>query len=80
MKIRNANPKICNGKSAIRHCLILLVLMFAATSASAEEKLSSTRKDRIGLEITVYNDNLGFIKEERKVTLPQGTHESGLWT
>ncbi len=62
-------------KSAMRTGLILFFLIFLTAWASAQEKRSSTLEDRVGLEITVYNDNLGFVKEQRRVALPQGTHE-----
>ena len=54
-------------------CLIALAAF--STEAVAQPVLKSTAEDQIGVEITVYNSNLGLIKDSRKVQLTQGQGE-----
>jgi hypothetical protein len=51
----------------------LLTLSSAAVLAQTPVELSSTAQDRSALAITVYNDNLALVKEQRKLVLPAGT-------
>ena len=58
-------------------CLIFcLAIMFLSSIAKAEEKVSkSTIDDQVAVEVTVYNNNLGLIKDTRNVELPLGEGE-----
>jgi hypothetical protein len=50
--------------------------MFLSSIAKAEEKVSkSTIDDQVAVEVTVYNNNLGLIKDTRNVELPLGEGE-----
>jgi hypothetical protein len=42
---------------------------------AAETVSKSSAEQQTGLEVTVYNDNVGLIKDTRKVTLPKGRGE-----
>lgn len=53
----------------------LLLLFLSPLAAFAEEVTSSTAEDQVGVEVTVYNNNLGLIKDARKVSLPKGLGE-----
>jgi hypothetical protein len=39
------------------------------------EALSSGLDDQIGMALTIYNANLGLVKDQRKITLPRGLKE-----
>ncbi len=58
-------------------CLIFcLVIMFFSSAAIADKKVSkSTIDDQVAVEVTVYNNNLGLIKDTRNVELPLGEGE-----
>ncbi|HYW73926.1 MAG TPA: DUF4139 domain-containing protein [Pyrinomonadaceae bacterium] len=49
----------------------LVAVIFTATSAQALEH-TTTAADRQTVNITVYNSNLGLVRETRKLTLPSG--------
>lgn len=53
--------------------LVLLFVFFG--SASAQTKLESNINDQVAVEVTVYNTNLGLIKDVRQVALPKGQGE-----
>ena len=54
-------------------CLIILSFM---PSAKADGKVSkSTIDDQVAVEVTVYNNNLGLIKDAREIKLPAGEGE-----
>jgi hypothetical protein len=53
--------------------LALLALTSTLALAQTPAELNSTASDRSGLAITVYNDNLALVKEQRKLSLPAGT-------
>lgn len=55
--------------------LFLVFLMTSTTSAFAEKTSTSSAKEQIGVEVTVYNNNLGLVKETRKVELAKGQGE-----
>ncbi|HMK33540.1 MAG TPA: DUF4139 domain-containing protein [Desulfomonilaceae bacterium] len=59
----------------IGHLMISLVLMFPCMLSAAEPVYKSSAEDRIGLELTVYNSNLGLVKDTRTVDLPKGQGE-----
>ncbi len=58
-------------------CLIFcLVTVFFSSVAIADKKVSkSTIDDQVAVEVTVYNNNLGLIKDTRKVDLSPGEGE-----
>ncbi len=60
----------------IRIILFCVIALFIATSVVAEGPVSkSTAADQTGVEITVYNSNLGLVKETRRVDIPSGRGE-----
>lgn len=60
----------------VNTAVLSLSLVFAlVSSVLAEPVVVSTSDDRAEVEVTVYNDNLGLIKEVRKVELPKGQGE-----
>ncbi len=61
-----------NKKTGI---LILVALMGWVSAASAEEATQSTQSDQTNVEVTVYNNNLGLVKDTRGVTLSSGEGE-----
>lgn len=63
-------------------CTLLTTLSLAicASPISAKDEkpatpLTSTQADQTGMAVTVYNVNLGLVKDRRRITLPQGTDE-----
>lgn len=60
----------------IRIILFCVIALFIATSAMGEGPVfKSTAEDQTGVEITVYNSNLGLVKETRRVEIPSGQGE-----
>jgi hypothetical protein len=63
--------------------LLAIFLMGIASSGLAlperdDERsgvLSTTLKDQKGVAVTIYNVNLGLVKDQREITLPQGIRE-----
>src|SRR5512137_1595336 len=56
--------------------IVLGALMLAATAmATAQNASQSTAEEQIGVEVTVYNSNLGLVKDLRKIELPKGKGE-----
>jgi hypothetical protein len=54
---------------------VLLTIVPVSNSVYALEQLSTGIEDQIGLEITVYNSNIGLVKDRRQVKLQKGIHE-----
>jgi hypothetical protein len=57
------------------HKLFLALALCCVTAASALAQTSeqtTTGRDRQSVNITVYNSNLGLVRETRRLTLPQG--------
>ena len=50
-------------------CLAPLALTLAA---QAPEELTTTLKDQKGLAVTIYNENLALVKDQRELRLPKG--------
>src|SRR5688572_15642378 len=46
-----------------------------AVPAWAEEPLTTVAEDQVAVEVTVYNGNLGLVKDVRKLALPAGERE-----
>jgi hypothetical protein len=56
--------------------IISLVLFASAEKGDAKtEALSSGTKDQTGVAITIYNVNLGLVKDQRSIMLPKGSAE-----
>jgi hypothetical protein len=61
--------------------VIVLIGIFSSALASpegAKERpriLSTTLEDQKGVAVTIYNVNLGLVKDQREIRLPQGTRE-----
>jgi len=55
--------------------LALLVVVVAVQSVTAAT-LAVTREVQKDVMVTIYNGNLGLVKDVREVTLPLGTHEA----
>jgi len=57
-------------------CVFCLVVLGYASSLAAGEAVSkSTALDQTGVEVTVYNSNLGLIKDTRAIRIPSGVGE-----
>ncbi|MDD2336732.1 MAG: DUF4139 domain-containing protein [Geobacteraceae bacterium] len=54
---------------------LLLSHPFSASAAVPGTAATSTLKDQTGVALTVYNDNLGLVKDQREITLRKGTGE-----
>ncbi len=50
--------------------IFILGIVFCPGMIALAESLTSTQEDQANVEVTVYNNNLGLIKDTRKVTLP----------
>jgi len=55
--------------------IILTSNAFASASGSGSKVIRSTANDAQSVEVTVYNNNLGLIKEKRKIKVGSGTGE-----
>src|ERR1043165_9363776 len=60
--------------SRLIHSLSVLLLAFcvSATSAAAQTTLTTTAKDRRSVNVTIYNSNVGLVRETRMLQLPTG--------
>jgi hypothetical protein len=58
------------------YILFFIVILFSpAVKAEKNDVSESTDDDQINVEVAVYNNNIGLIKETRKLTLPSGRGE-----
>ncbi|MHB8882212.1 MAG: DUF4139 domain-containing protein [Thermodesulfovibrionales bacterium] len=55
--------------------LLFVVSAFHEKALAAEATLSSGLNDQSGLSLTIYNVNLGLVKDQRTVKLPRGSSE-----
>lgn len=55
--------------------LSMVVLLFSVATVEARTVSKSTADDQVSIEVTVYNNNLGLIKDTRKLALPRGEGE-----
>jgi len=55
--------------------LSIIVLFSSILKADENEVSKSTIDDQIGVEVVVYNNNIGLIKDTRKIILPSGEGE-----
>ncbi|MFC1489400.1 DUF4139 domain-containing protein [Thermodesulfobacteriota bacterium] len=59
-----------------RYFILCLVLLSVSTAFASDQKvLESSTDDQIAVNVTVYNSNIGLIKETRKINLPVGEGE-----
>ena len=60
----------------LRITLVCVMVLLVATAAPGEVPVAkSTAGDRTGVDVTVYNSNLGLVKETRRVDIPAGEGE-----
>ncbi len=52
----------------------LLALSLNATQVLAQPEQRSTLEDQTAVAVTIYNENLALVKDQRRVTLATGTH------
>ncbi len=55
--------------------IILITTAFTAPASATPERLSSSEADQTGVALTIYNVNLGLVKDQRALKLPDGTSE-----
>ncbi|MCM2358037.1 MAG: DUF4139 domain-containing protein [Geobacteraceae bacterium] len=69
--------KSVNSLAALLFTPLFLAICASPPAASGEPAppLSSSLADQSGIALTVYNVNLGLVKDRRKVTLPRGAGE-----
>ena len=53
----------------------VIALFFSIVEAGEGEVSKSTVDDQVGVEVAVYNNNIGLIKDVRKIMLPSGEGE-----
>jgi len=66
-----------HSKFAIAVALALAVKLMTAGVTHAAERAQSTTGDQESVSLTIYNDNLGLVKDVRNVSLPRGVVD--LW-
>jgi len=55
--------------------LIVLFFLSVTSLANAQTASTSTLEDQTGVAVTVYNQNIGLVKDARKLTIPVGQGE-----
>jgi hypothetical protein len=55
---------------------LVLLLVFVAAQATSAATLAVTREVQKDVMVTIYNGNLGLVKDVREVRLPVGLHET----
>src|SRR5262252_7243464 len=55
-----------------KYLLAITICLASALAASAQSEQTTTARDRQGVNITVYNSNLGLVRETRRLTLSPG--------
>jgi hypothetical protein len=58
--------------SLSRALVVSLLALFSCTASHAEQELRSTLRDQQSVAVTIYNENLALVKDQRKVTLGSG--------
>ncbi len=59
----------------IRMMIHVIVVAFVLTHCSNAYSLKSTIENQTSVQLTVYNNNLGLVKDTRKIQLPKGEEE-----
>ncbi|MBA4394669.1 MAG: DUF4139 domain-containing protein, partial [Desulfobacca sp.] len=62
-------------KETFQISITFLVLFMTAFPILAQDKQVTTQEDQVALEITVYNSNVGLVKDQRQVKLGSGAQE-----
>ena len=62
----------------IRPALFSLALVFSTAAVAAPTKLSSTLDDQTDVAVTIYNNDLALVKDQRRVRLGDGSFELAL--
>ncbi|MGC1402396.1 MAG: DUF4139 domain-containing protein [Thermodesulfobacteriota bacterium] len=62
-------------KELFRILGVFFLLLSAAVPVSGLDKKASSQEDQTALEITVYNSNLGLVKDQRQITLSSGLQD-----
>jgi hypothetical protein len=65
-------------RSCLSFSLVFVLLSYfipAASADSARSALSTGIEDQTGIAVTIYNVDLGLVKDQRKIKLPLGTDE-----
>jgi hypothetical protein len=55
--------------------VVFFVFLLLPLPLLAQEKKTTTQEDQLALELTVYNSNLGLVKDQRQVRLDKGVQE-----
>jgi hypothetical protein len=53
----------------------IAAFFISSSNAPAQEAVKSTQDDQTSVEVTVYNNNLGLVKDTRNLKLPEGQGE-----
>ena len=59
-------------RTAVRLAIIAAVILATVLPSAAQPLRSTTAGDRTSVDLTIYNQNLSLIREERTLTLPKG--------
>jgi len=60
-------------RRVFRFIMALALCALTMTAAQAQtSELTTTARDRQSVNITIYNSNIGLVRETRKLTLPAG--------
>jgi hypothetical protein len=62
-------------KEIFKYVFIFLLLLCNSGPLMAGERMTSTQEDQTALELTVYNSNLGLVKDQRQIKLGSGILE-----
>lgn len=63
-------------KAGYTACLFIALFLCATSLATASDSVTaSSSVDQVGVEVTVYNNNLGLVKDTRNIGLPKGVGE-----
>ena len=71
----NQKKGVDTMKRIIGCIFCLIVLGYSSSLAAGEAVSQSTALDQTGVEVTVYNSNLGLIKDTRAIRIPSGKGE-----
>ncbi len=53
-------------------CIIAGILLLVSLAKAQTSQLTTTARDRQSINVTVYNSNIGLVREMRRLTLPAG--------
>ena len=58
-----------------KHSILCLIMVILPSVTVAESVFTSSADEQVGVEVTVYNNNLGLVKDTRKLELSKGQGE-----